>query len=124
MAVDQIGFDLDVVFAPMLVGDVNSKMISIAVVVLSLNLKGVFAGLAFLQKQFQLSLRTQSYRSAVARLIAGHRSNTDIFTLRADQGHSVVQYTAAELIVIDSLSSLASGILAEYLPGHSPAVFF
>ena len=123
LAVDQIGFDLDVVFAPVLVGDVNSKMISIAVVVLGLNLKGILAGLTFLQKQFQLSLRTQSYRSAAAGLVTGHRCNTDIFTLRADQGHGVVQYTAAELIVIDSLSGLASGILAEYLSGHSCAVF-
>ena len=107
----------------MLIGDVDGEMIGIAAVILGFDLEGVLAGLAVLQEQFQLTFFAQGHGSAAAGLVAGYGGDTDILTFGADEGHGVVQYSAIQLVIIDSFCGLASGVLTDHLPGHSRAVF-
>ena len=123
LTVHQVGFDFDVILAPVFIRNVHDKMVDISAIVLSFDLKGVLTGLSVLQKKRNLSLRTNRHRSAATGLIAGHGSDGHGF-FRTNQGHGVRKRSIRQLIIINCLGGLASGVFAGNLPCYRNTVFF
>ena len=78
----QVGFNLNVIFAPVFIRDVDSEIVFVSSIVLSLNSKRIFSGLAIVQKQLNVSNLVQRYTVSAAGLETGDGGDPDVFCVR------------------------------------------
>ena len=123
LSILQVGFDSDVVFTPVLIGDIDGKQVFIAAIILRLDREGILSRFSAVQFQFDFSGGIQTHRPSATRLVAGNRRDVDRFRIRTYHGHPIFQKAVYQLVIIDVFRGSCLTVFTGHLPLYAAAIF-